>query len=804
MTPPISVVSPDWLAETDAVVVDVREEREYREVGHIPDAVSIPYEEFRDPGSVTTGKLPTPADFASLMEAAAITPGDPLLAHDGDGGVYAARFLLTAAVFGHEGDLALLDGGFDAWRQTRDIERGQPTTDPSGHSSTYPVAEDAIEESDLVVDRDEVEAAVEGDATLVDTRTVAEYEQSHIPGAVQVSWAELLDDTDRLRPAAAIEELLAERGIHPEDRIVLYCNTARRLSHTLVVLAHLGFSDLAFYEGSLTDWVRASSPDWQPRHLKERVRALAPQGFDALPAELGEDVFGRLHLIGMYTQKQEGYFMLRTKVPCGRLTAEQARTVGEIAAEFATAPPEHGGTEQNPEFGDGFLDITTRQGLQLHWIEVEDMPTIWDRYEAVGLTTVQASGNTLRNVVTCPAAGLADEVTDVIGHGEAIADRFEDDIELANLPRKLKVSLSGCHENCGRAEIQDIGFVPAVKDDRDGFHVKVGGGLSDGPRAATDLGIFLEPHQLTHFSVAVAALFIDQGSYLDTAVNRLKFIVAELGLEQFRAELERYVDFEFEPAGESLTTDYRGDHVGVHRQDDGDYYIGLNVPTGRMRGTDLIVIADRAERFAGGELRTTPNQNLLVPDVPDDQLSAFLDHPIFDRYSPDPGPFERGIVTCTGSEFCSYGVIETKTRGLRWARRLEEWLTASDQVDRSDLPAAIRIHMSGCSASCAQPQVGDVGLRGERCRDDTREVPAADVGLGGDLSRERFIEWIAGSVPLSEIPAAIERTIAAYEAGCSTDESLSKWLEAQPPTDLRALVTGEAQSQPAAVEIEEV
>ena len=793
MTGQFEIVQPESVANrTDVTIVDVREGRDYQELGHVPGAVNVPFDRFRDPSSVTTGKLPRKEEFERILGDMGIDSGETIVAYDGETGVYAARFLLTASVFGHDGKLLLLDGGFEAWQEVGSVTTDTPSVDPDDYEATAP--------GDVVLDREDVEAAVDDSAVLVDTRTPAEYEQSHIPGAVQLGWEELLDD-GRLRPENEIEQLLERKGITPDERIVLYCNTARRLSHTYVVLRHLGYEDVAFYEGSLTDWIRAESPDWDPHQLYDRVRELAPQGPDALARELGDDVFSRLHLIGLYTQKQDGYFMLRTKVPCGRLTAEQARTFGEIADEFATAPDSHGGEDQNPEFGDGFLDVTTRQGLQLHWIELEDMPEIWDRYDEVGLTTIQASGNTLRNVVTCPATGLGEEVCDVGSLGEGIADRFEGDRELANLPRKLKISLSGCHENCGRAEIQDIGFVPAVKDGRDGFHARVGGGLSDGPRAATDLNVFLKSDQLEAFSVAVAQLFADHGSYLDTAVNRLRFLVEEWGVDQFREELQRYVDFEFEAGGEDLTTDYRGDHVGVYPQEDGDYYVGLSIPTGRLLGTELVELADLAETYGSGEIRTTANQNLLVPDVSEQDLDALLGEPLLDRYSPDPGPFSRGIVTCTGSEFCSYGVVETKTRGLRWTRALDDWLEESDHVARADLPEAVRIHMSGCSASCAQPQVGDVGLRGERYRDDSKEVPAADVGLGGDLERSEFIDWVAGSVPLEDVPTAIQRALVAFERESEDGQSFAAWTREKSLQELRATIRDDPRAVPAATEV---
>ena len=800
MTDRPTVVSSDWLdAHLDSVtVVDVREAREYGDVGHVDGAVNVPAETFRDPGSVAPGKLPTPDAFADVLGEVGVERGNSIVAYDGERGVLAARFLLTAVAYGHAGRLYLLDGGLKAWRREHVLETESPTVEPT----TYEIGvEDPLDETSAdtddgpVVDRDDVEEAIDGDTVLVDTRTPAEFEQAHIPGAIQLGWEDLLTEDnegiERLRERTEVEALLAEKGIRPDERIVLYCNTARRLSHTFVVLSHLGYENVQFYEGSLTDWIRANSSDWDPIRLYERVREVAPQGFEALPRELGEDVFGRLHLIGLYTQRQDGYFMLRTKVPGGRLTAEQARTFGEIVDEFARAPPDHGGEAQNPEFGDGFLDVTTRQGLQAHWIRIEDMPEIWDRYEEVGLTTIQASGNTLRNVVTCPAAGLADETLDVRSLGDDVADAFEGNLRYANLPRKFKVSLAGCHENCGRAEIQDLGFTPAVKDGRDGFHVRVGGGLSDGPRVASDLGVFVEPDQVEAVTLAAADVFIEQGSYLDTAVNRLRYLVEELGVERFREELESHLEFDLETGGENLTTGYRGDHVGVHPQEDGRYYVGLNVPTGRTLGSEFVELASLAETYGDGEVRVTANQNVLLPGVGEESLDALLEEPLLSRYSPDPGPFSRGIVTCTGKEFCKYGVIETKNRGLQWARGLDQWLETDEEVDGEAIPDAIRVHLSGCSASCAQPQIGDVGLRGERYRTDEESGPAVDVGLGGDLENHEFIDWLIGSVPVDEIPATLERTVRAFATERRPNESFAEWTRRTPEEDLRGILVGE-------------
>ncbi|WP_226480955.1 rhodanese-like domain-containing protein [Natrinema amylolyticum] len=790
------MVSPSWLAahrDADSVVVvDVREERDYGRLGHVPGAVSVPADRFRDPSSVADGKLPAPDDFADLVREAGINRTDTVVAYGDDGGALAARFLLTAAVYGHEGDLFLLDGGLEGWREAEDRALTTAVTDsePSAYEAT-------LRDDAPIVDREGVEAAVEGDAVVVDTRTAAEYEQSRVPGAVHLDWVDLLED-GRLRDEDELEDLLAENGITPDERIVLYCNTARRLSHTFVALRHLGYEDVSFYEGSLTDWVRAEAPEWDPVELQEQVRYYADNGgFEAMVDELGEDVLGRLKLIGLYHQKQRGYFMLRTRAPGGVLTAEQARAVGEVADEFARAPEEYGGPDQNPVFGDGYLDVTTRQDVQMHWIEIEDVAEIWDRYDAVGLSTMQACGNSVRNVVGCPAAGLdPDETVDIRPVVERVSQRFLGDHHYANLPRKFKVSVTGCHEDCARSGIQDLGLTPARKDGREGFVARVGGGLSDGPRVASDIDLFVEPEQVDDLVAAMADLFVDHGSYLDTAVNRLRFLVAEFGPEEFRDELETYADFEFVEPDETLTMEYRGDHVGVHEQVDGRSYVGLNVPTGRMGGDEFADLARLSGELGDGELRLTPNQNVLVPHLDDTELEALLEEPLLERYSPDPGPFTRGIVTCTGREFCNYGIIETKNRAIRWARELDDW---AEEAGIADDHEAIRIHMSGCSASCAQPQLGDFGLRGEVYRDDYESGRAADLGLGGDLGNDEFIDWLVGKIPIDDVPGVVKATMRAYDADSGPDESFTEWTRRTANADLREIVTDPPAREPPAI-----
>ncbi|WP_090617957.1 sulfurtransferase [Natrinema salaciae] len=248
------VVSPDWLAsrldDPQVRLVDVRDAWEFDGIGHLPGAVNIPFDSYRDESDVDRGTLPGAAAFADLLGEAGIEADDTIVAYDDTHGVFAARFVLTALEYGHD-DVRLLDGDYSAWNQSYETTGETPDVE----STTYEADPLSPEESPLV-GYDAVAAALERDAVLVDTRERDEFEEARLPGAVRFDWREVVDDeTRRLKPEAELEALLAEHGITPDREIVLYCNTARRISHTYVVLTALGYEDVHFYEGSLTEWL---------------------------------------------------------------------------------------------------------------------------------------------------------------------------------------------------------------------------------------------------------------------------------------------------------------------------------------------------------------------------------------------------------------------------------------------------------------------------------------------------------------------------------------------------------------------
>ncbi len=514
-----------------------------------------------------------------------------------------------------------------------------------------------------------------------------------------------------------------------------------------------------------------------PLEVADAVRErYSQEGAEAIATVPGEAE--RLKWVGLYPQRQGGdAFMLRIKIPGGRLLAAQARAIGEVAHDFAAGPSVH------PRWGDRYCDLTTRQDIQLHWIRIEDVPEIWRRFEEVGLTTVQACGDSARNVLGCPVAGVdADELFDATAIVEEISDYFTNNREYAYLPRKFKMSATGCVDDCAQAEINDIGLWPARGDDDSiGFNLMVGGGLSDGPRMASDIDVFIGREEAVECTRAIAQLFGELGNRENRGFSRMRYLVQELGPEGFRAALGERAAFPLRPAGESLTRRYRGDHVGVHPEHaEGRFYVGCSVPVGRMTGEELVEAAVLAERYGDGELRLATDQNFVLTGVAEGRLEALLGEELIHRYSPFPGPFSRGVVACTGSEFCRFAIVETKARALDWAEELDRRYAAAlggaqGARERAD-DAVIRMHFSGCSASCAQPQIADIGFRGDTAHVREEIVEAVDVSIGGSLGLDaRFGSWLAGALPVEQVPAVVGSLVERFVAERRAGEHFHEW-----------------------------
>ena len=503
--------------------------------------------------------------------------------------------------------------------------------------------------------------------------------------------------------------------------------------------------------------------------IREHLFEFAEQGWDAIPDDEHDAWFERFKWWGLYHQRkgQESYFMMRIGTPNGVIEPGQLEVIAEVADEFARGP------EENPEFGEAYCDWTTRQSIQLHWIKLEDIPAIFEKLESAGLDTQQACGDSWRNIVGCPVAGKDEhEHIDAWPIAEQLHETFKGNDDYVNLPRKWKVSVTGCDEGCGQGDINDLAYEPATKEvdgeEVVGFNIRVGGGLSrKEPRMARDLDVWVPPEQAADIGHGMSALFREYGDRDDRFNARIKFLVDEWGTEKMRDVLqEEFVDFELHSAGEDMRDQYtynagngeHGDHVGVHEQPDGNYYVGLNVLVGRMGVEDTYELAELANEYGSGEVRLTQRQNIIVTDISESELDSFLDEPLLETYEPDPHPFMRGSIACTGTEFCSLSIVETKNRQVRYAR----WLK-----DNVDVPSGVQdfhIHLSGCTASCAQPQIADISLRGMKTRKDGEPVEALDIGLGGGLGENpHFADWIEMRVPADEVPGYIENLLATYE-----------------------------------------
>ncbi|GAA0197338.1 nitrite/sulfite reductase [Haladaptatus pallidirubidus] len=519
--------------------------------------------------------------------------------------------------------------------------------------------------------------------------------------------------------------------------------------------------------------------------VRKKILEFAEHGWDTIPNEEQEKWFTRFKFWGIFHQRsgQESYFMMRLTNCGGVLEPSQLRTIGKVANEYATGPVE------NPEFGDAWIDFTTRQSIQLHWINLEDIPEIWEQLEAVGVSTRSSGGDTMRNISGCPVAGKADEYAESRELLDEIQAGIRDDDELCNMPRKFNISVTGCRQGCAQDSINDIGLEPAHKfigdEEVKGFNVRVGGGLGGRePRRARSLDLFVRPERAYETVRAFVELYHTEGNRQNRSKNRARFFVDEWGTDAVRKALDERLDFDLEHAGTNFRGEYtynagrptqRGahDHVGVYDQKDGINYVGLSVPVGRLPAEEAIELANLAETYGSGEVRLSRRQNPLIMDVPDRNIAALLDEPLLEKHKPEPNPFTRGAIACTGTEFCSLALTETKARMARLLR----WLR-----DNTDLPkdvSRIKIHYSGCTADCGQAMTADIGIQGMRGRKDGEMVEALDIGVGGGISENpTFIEWVRQRVPADEVPGMIRNLVEAFAALREQGQTFREWVDA--------------------------
>lgn len=452
--------------------------------------------------------------------------------------------------------------------------------------------------------------------------------------------------------------------------------------------------------------------------VKTELEQFANIGWEAIDKT---DRDHRLKWLGVFFRPvTPGKFMLRMRMPNGVITSQQMRVLAEIVQRYGE---------------DGSADITTRQNLQLRGIRIEDIPDIFSRFEQVGLTSVQSGMDNVRNITGSPVAGIdADELYDTRELVQQVQDmitgKSKGNPEFTNLPRKFNIAIAGCRDNSVHAEINDIAFVPAYKDDKFGFNVLVGGFFSAKRcEAAIPLHAWVEPDRVVAISRAILEVYRDNGLRANRQKSRLMWLIDELGMDKFRSEVEKQMSqtLETEAPKDEIIWEKR-DHIGVYKQKQYRLnYVGLHVPVGRLYADDMFDLARLAEVYGNREIRLTVEQNAIISNVPDSRIEPFLGEPLLEKFSINPQPLTRAVVSCTGAQFCNFAMIETKSRALAMVKELEAELSISKPV---------RIHWTGCPNSCGQPQVADIGLMGTKARKDGKMVEGVDLYMGGTVGKD--------------------------------------------------------------------
>jgi ferredoxin-nitrite reductase len=472
--------------------------------------------------------------------------------------------------------------------------------------------------------------------------------------------------------------------------------------------------------------------------LKAELADFARIGWEAMDETDREH---RLKWLGVFFRPvTPGKFMMRFRFPSGITNSDQMRVLGDIIQRYGD---------------EGTADITTRQNIQLRGIRIEDLPEIFRKMEAVGLTSIQSGMDNVRNITGSPVAGIeAGELYDTRAMIQELQDRItnkgQGNPEFTNLPRKFNIAIAGCRDNSVHAEINDLAFVPAFKDDVFGFNVLVGGFFS-GKRcdAAIPMNVWVAPEEVVEFSLDILRLFRDHGPRANRMKSRLMFLIDEWGIEKFRTEAEAVYGKTLLTAATKDEIEWeKRDHIGVYPQKQaGLNYVGLHIPVGFMQANDFFELARLAEVYGTGELRFTVEQNVIIPHVADAKLETLLSEPMLQRFQVNPKNLSRTVVSCTGAQFCNFALIETKQYAV----------SVIDAVEaKVDVPKPVRIHWTGCPNSCGQPQVADIGLMGAKGRKDGKVVDAVDIFMGGTVGKDAKLgEKVMKGVPLADLDAVL-------------------------------------------------
>ena len=520
----------------------------------------------------------------------------------------------------------------------------------------------------------------------------------------------------------------------------------------------------------------------------DEIRAFARNGYASIPPEWFGNYFRSW---GVYSQgdgagvvggtngegKATPYFMVRIRIPNGLLSSGQVRAVADIAEQHAR----------------GVADITVRQNFQLHWVTLESLPEVLESLWRAGLTTTGACGDVARNITGCPVAGLdAEEIVDASPLALAIDRELGGAAAFYNLPRKFKISITGCRHWCSYPEINDVALTATTRNRagvvETGFSLRVGGGLSTDPHIALRLNAFVQRDQVVPVARGVAEIFRASETLRQSREKaRLKFLFLQQGwtAESFLEELQRQIGFSLDPAEpEEVSSDLHRDHLGVHAQkQEGLVYVGASVLRGRITPEQLRTAADLADRYADGHIRTTTMQNLLIVNVPQRYVAAVAHELEVAALPVQASVFARGTVACTGSEFCKLALTETKG----FAR----WLTHELEERLPDFQEQLRLNITGCPNSCGQHWIADIGIEGKKIKVDGRMVDAYYFCIGGSVGQFASIARPVGyRCAASDVPDAIERLLAGFEERRESGENLRRFLARHANEDIREILAG--------------
>ena len=488
------------------------------------------------------------------------------------------------------------------------------------------------------------------------------------------------------------------------------------------------------------------------------------------------DLRGRFRWMGLYTQRRPGidggrtgqmeehelddeFFMMRVRTDGKLLSADALRTLGSISTDFAR----------------GTADITDRQNIQYHWIDIVNVPEIWERLAAVGLNTLEACGDCPRGFLGSPIAGVAkDEIIDGTPALEEIKRRYIGNPEYSNLPRKFKTSVSGHPSLDGAPEINDVSFVGTVHPEHGpGFDVWVGGGLSVNPMLAQKLRAWIPLDEVPDVWEGVVAIFRDYGYRRLRSKARLKFLVSDWGVEKFREVLEteylgrKLIDG---PTPERATSN--GDHIGVHEQKDGKFYIGAAPTVGRINGDVLSSVGELVDRYGAAGVRLTSYQKLVVIGVDGDLVESLIKELRLIGLEAEPSHWRRSTMACTGIEFCKLAIVDTKQRATDLIAEMERRFP--------ELDTPISINVNGCPNACARTQVADIGLKGQLVTDEHgNQVGGFQVHLGGGIGEINALgkKLRAHKVTSEGLDDYVTNVVTAYLADRNEGERFATWVE---------------------------